>query len=1366
MPKVSPVYRLPWVQEGEPLTEIVERTRFLAIDRQLEALFTFLGNGVISGWEIELDPDNDAGVLLTPGSGVISSVAAATTDNTGITDFTAADSGSTLVNYVYGRLLGSTPYTAIAEFFSSTASYDSDVYLLLGKVTVDSNGKVKSIDTGATSGRKELSLLRYVLNIISQHVHTGAPGEPSKIDLFNHVKGVLSTANIEDIDASKITSGIISKDRFSLSHSDLSDIGTLSHEEIDSLIEKLQSVNRLLFGDLMTANLIQLMLSLKHVWADVDDYMINFAAVIPGIDNNQLLDPNTFIDINATTAELDFTNHRVRGKFVPAQEIGQVSINTVDEFKSGTYDPDYVSITQAGSSYGYGYGYGQGLDYFDVIGVSGYLFGYGVDDWTQQNDFESFFANQYGYGYGFEYTSAFPITLTSTVVTLNANSADLIIHNKGLAQSISGDQYQQESSPNSGELFLPFPGDTVADKNDFIIIAADDAARYSGVGGNKRSINVNSSNGGSTSMYSFISGVFEKKIGSNDWHTVSDKGLLYAAWTDGYDMTLDNFIYITLTQEISTTFDSDWSFDHNMDLIIEMTVQDESLNTFRYFYKYQPSGSGTTYRFFSTSAKPFTDSLISETNVIPAQAQLSAQIVDNSGGSSNLVYLCGYQVPTAEIEEGTHMPTLTAPTFSVAIQNVTGVYFYAEVADGFNKKEGLVGPVYWPQGRKVELSGETATGMLSDIDRIHISGAVGYGDRIERNKIEDIIINFPDPVTFTSMSWIGTELNDSLIYIQIKRNGIQGTNDSGDADYRKSPIYTNKGSELQVGGVYADIDTSFSDFRVSGSDFPTSFQATRSIALRVVLLPTSDKKIAPVLNSITINYTSNTTSGSYVLSTQEQWQSARSEQNLTVSSDGIVTISSPSGDFGKVNNIIYGTDRQVIEYNDTWSNAVKRFNGQNVLPKTVLQELNSISSGIAGYVTDIKKKTNGNILFLDQDESRIIEVDQNYDLVSIVASEFAYDTNHSSGVVIPASYTAKLVKAIYNRQLGDSGVLYLVFSHELKSWSAGIDANNVKPSKFRIRQKGNVYDLSTFSRVITCDRGILSFVLTAELSNLIESNVGLKIDTSFDPTSNGIAGTNSCVQFKNPNVPVDVGSSLTNLIEIEILKVGTKGIYSGYNLVYAPIQGTVAFDIDDSDRYYILKKTRPYTWDSTIEIWYARFNVDVYWTGWDKNATGSLDQDIETSTATFTSGSIDFEPNYFLNTIFGFRGSIERKDNYLLITIGGSKAILVFLYNATTGKYNLPTQIEMPNDGTYPMDARFDPHTFTDVYGNIYIALSDLRIGSGVSRVVKIGDSNSIVDSNTEWSWGQNIAAIPTKTTSVNSVRPLLFTENGVILST
>lgn len=65
---------------------------------------------------------------------------------------------------------------------------------------------------------------------------------------------------------------------------------------------------------------------------------------------------------------------------------------------------DGVNVNQISASYlqpysyGYGYGYGYGGDYFDVLGVSGFLEGYGV------GYFEAVYSYRFGFGYGYEET--------------------------------------------------------------------------------------------------------------------------------------------------------------------------------------------------------------------------------------------------------------------------------------------------------------------------------------------------------------------------------------------------------------------------------------------------------------------------------------------------------------------------------------------------------------------------------------------------------------------------------------------------------------------------------------------------------------------------------------------------------------------------------------------------------------------------------------------------------------------------------------------------------------------------------------------------------------------------------------------------
>ena len=446
-----------------------------------------------------------------------------------------------------------------------------------------------------------------------------------------------------------------------------------------------------------------------------------------------------------------------------------------------------------------------------------------------------------------------------------------------------------------------------------------------------------------------------------------------------------------------------------------------------------------------------------------------------------------------------------------------------------------------------------------------------------------------------------------------------------------------------------------------------------------------------------------------------------------------------------------------------------------------LQYLNSQTPGITGYVTDLKFLDSGDIVFLDRGSSRLITIDKDFNYKKIIGSEFSYNRNYLNDPLIPASVEGKFIKAIYNRELGDNGVLYLVFSHDLDAWHNGVtrtedsdntDLINVRPEKFNIRSKGITYDLSGLT-VVACDRGILCFTLSAEVSNWIESLSSPEIDTSFDPTSTGsgtdatvVAGTESCVKFNDPTVIVSTNNNANIVVDID--KVGNKGIYTGNtSIIYMPIQGTVAFDIDDDGNYYVLKKTRPYTWDTSAEPWYLSFDPDILWAGYDSALESSSD---------FPAGSLpsgNTEPNFFLNYIYGYKGSIQKKSPYLLMCISGEgkDGLLVFYKDSTTGTYSLPTAIDLADDGTYPMDARFDLNTFVDSsifdgqeYRNMYVALSDLRTTSsslGKSRVAYLD-----VDGDEEWSWGSN--AGQTRTISVNSVRPLEFLSglNGVIIST
>lgn len=1357
MPKVTPVYRLPYILQGERLTEAVERTRWLAIDRQLEAIFTFMGDGVIAGWDLTVTPNVKNSVTLSPGSGVINSVAASTSANVKISNLTSGDSFGNVVNYIYARLLGTTPYTAQAEFTSSTIIVETRDYLLLGTATVDSSGNVISIDISEASGRQELSLIRFVLSLISQHVHTGQPGEPDKIDLQNHVKGVLSAANIEDIDASKITSGVIDAQRLRISHNDLIDRGTLTHEELDSLIEKLQNVNKMLFGDVLTTNVIQFVLSLKHVWNNIDEYFQNFAVVIPGIANSTEFSTNSFIDVNATNADIDYVNHRIRGRALPSEELGFFSINTSAEFNLGEYDPNYIVIVDSNSAYGYGYGYGAGLDYFDVfsttstsligdfnldIGWTGSEIGYGVSD-IFGNDFESSLSNQYGYGYGWEYGLGFPNTLTSTIVTLNPRSSNFVLHDKNIPEGTSGNSYDSAiSSTHSGTVGkdIYYPRATSITRNEFLIQLGQSSDTF-----NRRSTTINSGSllSSTSNLHAFMS--YVTTVGSGV-STDNEHGSSYVVWSNKIDMTDENLISIRFAQDLKNypteSFNDEWTFDISMDLLIEMTVDSN-----RYYYRYKGPSGGTSYRFLDKTIKYFQiegSDIIGNTPTFT----LSAEIIE-----SNLEFLTGYDTTTGS--------TVSVPVFADAVANVSGVILYSSYSDGLEFGD-IAKQIIWPQGRRLgnltipETMSED-TGMSVDIDEITISGSVGYSQNPNKNRIENLVIEFPSAIDFTSISWIASEPDDSIVYIQVKKEG--------ESTYRSTPIYTNALtralSETGVGGIFAGLEEA--NFSISGNDLPIDFVNSTGISLRITLMPSTNGLVAPSLNSININYKSKTIPGQIVVSDEDEWSAARSvTPNLKLSSDGVVSINLPGSEdsTGRIGSVVYGTNGAVVEYNSSWNRSIKRYTGSN-LPKTARQILEGKSSLFEGYITDIKKLKNGNIIILDRDASRLIEVDQNYNVQSIVASEQVYlDAGEVDG-----SETGSFIRAIYNRELGDNGILYLVFSHELKAWSqwkltgslVGVD-----PTKILLKLRGRSLDLSESTSIYPVDRGIIAFEISSEISAFIESTQNSIIQVTLDSDA-------PSVLFLTETLPVEEGAVFKS-----IEKYGTKGSYSGANFVYVPIQGIVAFDADENNNYVVLKATKPYSWDTTLtEPWYVRFNPSIVWKSWTNTDHDSY---LETN-ANFPTNdpSVPTNPNYFLNNIYGHRGSIERNGDYLLITICGDKRVLVFLKDEDTGNFGSPTSVTLPSDLTYPMSARFDPKTFTDTdYENIYIALSDLRRGftdsTGKSRVIKVVQRDN---GNTDilWEWGAaEYTTRPTRAVSVNDVRPLEDVDNnyneGIIVST
>lgn len=233
-----------------------------------------------------------------------------------------------VVNHVYAQAIESTRFDRDVRFFSSTTLFEGlSGVVLLASVTTDGSG-VTNIDT---SLRNDISFIETIKTLINQHRHRGGDDNPSKIDLTSEVTGTLPGFRIDNIDASKVTSGRFDPARLpTLEHSDLLNSGILTHAQIDSFVRNLSNVNVRLLGELAATNLLQAYLALKHIWNEVDKYTFNMIAMIPGIT------PDSQSDLANTTAVFDRTNHAIQGIPSLAGSLLTTTLRTRADFESNS----------------------------------------------------------------------------------------------------------------------------------------------------------------------------------------------------------------------------------------------------------------------------------------------------------------------------------------------------------------------------------------------------------------------------------------------------------------------------------------------------------------------------------------------------------------------------------------------------------------------------------------------------------------------------------------------------------------------------------------------------------------------------------------------------------------------------------------------------------------------------------------------------------------------------------------------------------------------------------------------------------------------------------------------------------------------
>jgi len=348
MPKQTTTYRLGYFVNGEITSQITDDRRMRTLDSQLRGLYEVLGNGVLSGWKVG-SGTSDLSVTVSSGKGVIGSetsdLSVTVSSGKGVIGFVVVETtGSETVsplfpnatNYIYATRLPESYWTKTAAFSVSPSETVSDDNILLSVVTTNDTGIV-SIDS---SLRNNVGLVASIENIVKNHRHTGGTDNPDPVDLESQVEGTLSQLNIPDLDASKVKTGKLTRSVIpKIDHiTGLRNQGELTHPQIDSFIQNLSAFGKTVMGETALVNLLQLTLALKHQWPEIDEYLVNHLAFIPGISDNSL------IDFTNTTAEVDERPqsegglHKIYGSTGPGMRVFTKTWDTSPEFEEAEKD--------------------------------------------------------------------------------------------------------------------------------------------------------------------------------------------------------------------------------------------------------------------------------------------------------------------------------------------------------------------------------------------------------------------------------------------------------------------------------------------------------------------------------------------------------------------------------------------------------------------------------------------------------------------------------------------------------------------------------------------------------------------------------------------------------------------------------------------------------------------------------------------------------------------------------------------------------------------------------------------------------------------------------------------------------------------